>query len=104
MSGTLNSMAHFNSLARRAHFWHAKRFPSCTPEESALKMSSENGEVCDAVLGHGDVGQEAADVLITLVVLLSRWYPTVDLLAEMDKKLRLLETPGAHKSSAVGVA
>ena len=76
-------------------------FPNATVERVALKLASEAGEVCDAVIAYASgnehperadqVGAEAADVLIVLLVLLGRYFPEVDLAAEVDAKLTRLE-------------
>lgn len=90
--------------------WHEARFPAAQREHVALKLCSEAGEVADAIngevgttsaTGKGNVGEEAADVFIALTVLLGRWYPGVDLMAEVAKKVLILETPGAHKSASL---
>lgn len=89
--------------------WHTARFPNAEAVHVGLKLCSEAGEVADAIVGDsnvnsgtgdGDVRAEAADVYIALTVLLGRWYDT-DLLAAVEAKLAILETPGAHKSSAL---
>jgi NTP pyrophosphatase (non-canonical NTP hydrolase) len=97
-------------LPARIVAWHTARFPAAQATHVGLKLCAEAGEVADAIVGDsgvnsgtgaGDVGAEAADVFIALTVLLGRWYPDVDLMAEVERKVRLLETPGAHKSSAI---
>ena len=90
-------------LQGRAAAWHAARFPSCTPEDIALKAMAELGEVADAVLAEGrdaahperagTVLAEAADVMVTLLALCGR-FGHGDLLAAVSAKLALLETPG----------
>lgn len=87
----------------RAAAWHSARFPACTPEDIALKSMAELGEVADAVLAEGrdaahperagTVLAESADVLITLLALCGR-FGRGDLLAAVDAKLKILETPG----------
>lgn len=97
-------------LQYRAYLWHCKRFPEAKMEHVTLKLSEETGEVAKAVngisgfnstTGSGDVGEESADVLICVFVLLSRWFPEVDLLRELNNKLTILETPGQHRASTI---
>lgn len=95
-----------SGLQERASAWHSARFARCTAEDIALKSMSELGEVADAVLAEGrdaahperagTVLAEAADVLVTLLALCGR-FGHGDLLAAVDAKLKILETPGgAH--------
>jgi NTP pyrophosphatase (non-canonical NTP hydrolase) len=87
----------------RAARWHAARFPRCTAEDIALKSMAELGEVADAILAEGrdaahperagTVLAESADVVVTLLALCGR-FGHGDLLAAVDAKLRVLETPG----------
>lgn len=79
-------------------------------EHVALKTCEEAGEVAKAVNGQvgknaatggGDVAGEAADVLITLLVLLGRWFPDVDLLVEVRAKLTILSDPTSGHPSAL---
>ena len=98
-------MTHLGPLALqdRAATWHAARYPSCTPEDIALKSMAELGEVADAILAEGRDGshperagtvlKESADVLVTLLSLCGR-FGHGDLLAAADAKLSLLETRG----------
>lgn len=85
----------------RAEDWHRQRFPSATMERVALKLASECGELCDAIIAvasdgeehperAGEVGREAADVAIVLLVLLYRYFPDVDLQTEVTAKLNRL--------------
>jgi hypothetical protein len=103
-------MSNWDALAQRARAWHEERFPAAKPEHVTLKGCSEMGEVADAVLalvgtasatGKGTLGEEAADVLISLMVLIERWHPEIDVLYEVGAKLLILETPGAHKSASL---
>ena len=98
----------FEDLADAVVRWHVGRFPRATAEHVGLKAAAEVGELCDAVLG--DVGQggdgavagEAADVVIVVLALLGRWYPEVDLLAEVRAKLAILTNPDSgHRSAAL---
>ena len=91
------------ALQDRAATWHAARYPSCTPEDIALKSMAELGEVADAILAEGRDGShperagtvlaEVADVLVTLLSLCGR-FGHGDLLGAADAKLSLLETRG----------
>jgi hypothetical protein len=97
----------FEDVAAAVVRWHVGRFPMATAEHVGLKAAAEVGELCDAVLG--DVGQggdgavacESADVFIVLCALLGRWYPEVDLLAEVRAKLAILTDPDSGHRSAV---
>lgn len=96
---TLDALA----LQDRAATWHTARYPSCTPEDIALKSMAELGEVADAILAEGrdaahperagTVLAESADVLVTLLALCGR-FGHGDLLVAVSRKLALLETPG----------
>jgi len=91
------------ALQERAARWHAARFPRCTVEDIALKAMAELGEVADAILAGGrdaahperagQVLAECADVAVTLLAICGR-FGHGDLLAAVDAKLRILETPG----------
>lgn len=97
----------------RAAIWHAARFPDCTAEDVALKAMAELGEVADAILAcgrdashperAGDVAAEAADVVITMLVLVGR-FTTDDLTAAVDAKLALLERPGGNHPASLPYA
>ena len=105
--GTVGIVA--SSLQERAVSWHATRFPASQRRAVMLKAIAELGEVADAVLSedsddpaHRNTGDgvtgEAADVVIALLVLTGRW-PGGDLMTAVARKLTILETPGAHRSS-----
>jgi NTP pyrophosphatase (non-canonical NTP hydrolase) len=84
--------------------WHVARFPACQPWEIALKSMAELGEVAEAMQvesRRGDVVEEAADVTVTLMALLGRFYGA-DLLDAVERKLTILTTPGAHRHSIGG--
>jgi hypothetical protein len=97
------------TLQDRAASWHATRFPWANEEHVVLKALTELGELADALIakngqdsatgkpGDGITG-ESADIVIALMVLTGRWGGE-DLLAAVEKKLEVLETPGAHKAS-----
>lgn len=91
--------------------WHEQRFPRAEMVHVALKTCEEAGEVARAIngvvgmnsaTGRGEVGKEAADVLITLFVLLGRWFPEVDLLAEVRTKLAILIDPMSGHLASIG--
>ena len=91
-----NSME-LEALASMAVAWHRQRFPAACPQHVAMKAAAELGELLDAILpsdlgGKGDVGEEAADVFLTLLVLLGRFYPSVDLLADVQAALAFVAT------------
>lgn len=97
-----------DELMDKACAWHRLRFPRAGREHVAMKLGSEAGEVLDAVLGEvgvnsatgkGVVVEELADVLIAVLVLFGRWYPEIDPLTLVEKKLNILLTPGKHPAS-----
>lgn len=51
--------------------------------------------------GGGAILGESADVVIALLVLIDRWESGADLFEAVGKKLTTLETPGAHRASAL---
>lgn len=99
------------SAMRRAIDWHRARFPNASAIEVALKLCSEAGELGDAVNGlHGgaadryvwnDVKDEAADVIIVLLILLGRYVgcDEEEIALAVEAKLTKLTTPGAHRVS-----
>jgi NTP pyrophosphatase (non-canonical NTP hydrolase) len=95
-------------LQARAVEWHERRFPFASPIGVGLKTAEEVGEVASAILGDfggesatgkGNAPAEAADVVISLLATLGRWYPDADLEDEIDAKLDDLLTPGKHRAS-----
>jgi NTP pyrophosphatase (non-canonical NTP hydrolase) len=101
------------ALQERIGAWHRSRFPTAQMEHVHIKASEELGEVAEAVnarAGHNwptgkpasSIEEEAADVVIALMVLVDRWCPGVDLLAEVERKVCVLEDPASgHRSSAL---
>jgi len=96
-------------LQERVATWHGERFPNATMLHVAVKMAEECGEVASAVLaldddrtatGRGVVWEEAADVAVCLLVLLGRWFPEFDLLAEVDRKFAILTDPTSGHRAA----
>lgn len=90
--------------------WHIGRFPEAEMVHVALKLNEEAGEVGRAVnglegknsaTGGGDVIDECADVLISIYVLVGRWFTREELLEAVETKITMLETPGAHRASAL---
>lgn len=90
-------------LQDRAVDWHIKRFPDAEAVHVALKMCEEAGEVCRALngelgrnsaTGYGDVCAEAADVIISTMVLVGRYYG-IELYHEVDSKLKILTDPNS---------
>lgn len=96
------------TLQQRAANWHSRRFPEAKPYNVALKSGEELGELQKAVNSDliyfvGDVPhgapEEAADIMVSLLVLLGRWYSDSDLLSIVEKKLDLFETVnGGHRA------
>jgi NTP pyrophosphatase (non-canonical NTP hydrolase) len=100
-----------DDIADRAAAWHRARFPLARPEDVALKLAEEMGEVAAAVLADhasarmnsrgGNVPAEIADVVITAMALLRRWYD-VRLSIAVLAKLAILEDPASgHRSAAL---
>lgn len=91
--------------------WHTKRFPEAGPEHVVMKATEELGELAGAVNGRvgknsprarGDVGEEVADVVIVLMILLRRYYPEYRLMDEVARKLAILNDPeSGHRSAAL---
>lgn len=100
-------MTQMESLQQRSGLWHRERFPYVRPDNIALKIAEEAGELCSAVngsinpsYGKGDVGGEAADVVLAVMALIDRFYPWVDLGAEIEKKYAvLIDRTSSHPSS-----
>lgn len=66
----------------RAGAWRMARYPDSIEEGVLAKLVEEVGELARAVIGRleerpgrGDVGQEAAQVLLVMCSLFGRWYP-----------------------------
>ena len=105
-----DSMGDTVSLQQRVVAWHEARFPEAEAVHVALKMAEECGEVASALnalvgknsaTGKGLVPEEAADVVITALVLLGRWFPGADLFAEVERKLAVLTDPeSTHPAAA----
>lgn len=77
------------TLQRRCVAWHEHRFPDADQWKHFTKVVEEIGEVARAMVGdhedrpgRGDVVDECAQVVLTLVTLVGRWYPDRDLLVE----------------------
>lgn len=77
------------TLQRRCVAWHEHRFPDADQWKHFTKVVEEVGEVARAMVGdnegrpgRGDVVDECAQVVLTLVTLVGRWYPDRDLLVE----------------------
>jgi NTP pyrophosphatase (non-canonical NTP hydrolase) len=96
------------ALQKRICAWHIQRFPDAQMEHVALKICEEVGEVARAINGRaeknsatggGCTEEEIADVFISALVLLGRWFPEVNIELEIYRKLVILETKGAHKAS-----
>lgn len=94
----------------KAVLWHKERFPNAQMSFVALKTCEEAGEVARAVnglqgnlcaTGGGSVPEEAADVVITLLVLLGRWFPNHDLLHEVQSKLNILTDPSSNHPASL---
>lgn len=99
-------------LQWRAGRWSRLRFPDAEACDIALKAAEEVGElaqVVGTVAGRNDshklpntlahpFTEESADAVVALMVLVERYTPD-DLLSVVDRKISMLETPGAHRAS-----
>jgi NTP pyrophosphatase (non-canonical NTP hydrolase) len=113
MKRAFGSHHNLRHLQQMVGSWHVNTFgDGGAPDRVMLKLASEAGELADAVLalssetlytsGKGDVADEAADVLITLLSLTHRL--GVDLADALDSKLpRVMAKHGAAvRSNAHG--
>jgi NTP pyrophosphatase (non-canonical NTP hydrolase) len=82
------------SLQSRSTAWRAQHYPDCTPTDVVAKLFEEGGELARAIIGdlegrpdRGDVGQEAAQVVLVVLSLVGRFYPDIDVLAEVNAEL-----------------
>lgn len=87
-----------DEFARLCKLWHERVFPHATEAHVSLKLASEAGEVCDAVLGteddlngKGDVVGEVADLLLCAVTLIARYHPKVSMATVMDIAVSKME-------------
>lgn len=83
-----------DSLQARATAWRARQPWPDSAELRLGKASEELGELWRAHIGRserrpdrGDVGQEAAQTVLCLMSFLGKFYPRVDLLAEVRAEL-----------------
>jgi hypothetical protein len=83
------------TLQHRAAAWHRQAAPTSCAVLVALKGCEEVGEVARAFHGRGSVADEAADVVLAMMVLVGRWYPERDLLAMVEEKLDRMIAEGS---------
>lgn len=101
-------------LQEPATRWHTQRFPDAIVFEVTTKASEELGECAAEVLidksGTMNLKErplttnapaEAADVVLSLMVLLGRWYPGYDLMEEVAKKINKLTDPNSGHRAAM---
>lgn len=106
----MSGLRPFRPLQQEIADWHEARFPEAQMEHVALKVCEEAGEVAKAIngvvgsnsaTGGGDVAGECADVLISMLALLGRWFPDVDLVHEAWQKVGILTNPDSgHRAAA----
>jgi NTP pyrophosphatase (non-canonical NTP hydrolase) len=103
-------MVETHQLQAHVAMWHEDRFAEAGPVEMALKACAEMGEFAEAIGSRtdsspgprGNVGEEAADVVICLFATIGRWWPEVDLMEEVRKKLAILTDPASgHRSASL---
>jgi hypothetical protein len=104
------------NLQAQVAAWHARRFPKAKAGHVCLKATVELGELAEALLDGDeavsthrspppDVVAEAADVAITVLALIGRFYPRADLMGAVAAKLAILDDPdGTHRSSIGAMA
>lgn len=88
--------------------WHTQRFDEACAEWSTMKLMEEVGELAHAILytlrgteDEVEIGREAADVVITLLALLGRNYPDIDIEYEVMRKLNILNDPSSGHRAAL---
>lgn len=81
-------------LQARCAAWTEDRFPNDSPDRRMAKLLEEAGEFSRAVIGRlegragrGDIGQEAAQVVLVVASTLGRWFPEYDLLTELAREM-----------------
>lgn len=87
--------------------WHRSRFPEAIMQEVVMKTMEEVGEFASALLymsesatiHGGDPLDEAADVVICLMVILERWVGG-ELMEAVGDKLGILNDPNSGHRSA----
>lgn len=96
-------------LQARLCDWHRERFPDADPFHIFAKLAEETGEVGKAMngllgetsaTGGGDVLEEAADVVISVMVLVGRCYGG-DVLEAVERKLAVLNDPNSGHRAAL---
>lgn len=105
-----------SELQQLATKWHTQRFPDAIVFEVTTKAAEELGECAAEVLidkagsmnlkerpASTQAPAEAADVVLSLMVLLGRWYPGYDLIEEVAKKLDKLTDPNSGHRAAIKV-
>lgn len=100
------------SMQRAIGDWHRRRFPDAEASHVFFKAVEEMGEVAEALNYRagaipasakpgGTVPEEAADVVVTLAVLVDRWFPGNDLFEQVERKLIVLTDPASgHRAAA----
>lgn len=80
-----------DDLQDRCASWHAIVHNEDGPYKQLTKLAEEVGELCRAHIGidegrpdRGDVGQEAAQVVVVLMTFIGRNYPRIDLMAAVE--------------------
>lgn len=98
------------TLQNKIGGWHRARFPYANPNVVILRAMSELGELADALnamapddVTNGTAGnpaEEAADVVIAMMVFVDRWYWKTDLLELVENKLaKLVDVHSGHRSA-----
>jgi hypothetical protein len=82
----------------RAAAWVLAKFPESTQADRLAKLLEEAGEFARACIGQyeqrpgrGDVGVEAAQTVLVIASLIGRYFPDIDLFAEVRLELARAE-------------
>lgn len=98
--GSHYAKSEFDGLTDRLVIWHKRKFPHATLYDLGLKTGEESGELQSAILGFlseikpdgpygkGSVQHEAADNMITIMVIITRYmgFSMWDILDELITK------------------
>ena len=98
------------SFQERCARWHRTKFPARTPDQMLVKLMEEVGEIARARVGEmvgrpgrGDVGDEAAQVVLVLASFIGIHYSHRDLLADAELELSrhevALQGPGLWRDT-----
>lgn len=93
-----------SALQQHAADWHRRRWPHSEPDHVTLDAVARLGALADLVLiergihAHDDpeiadiVPDTAGDILVILLALIGRWWPSYDLIEEVTTRIEVLAT------------